>query len=102
MGWQPPAQEDLIIGKGALGVNDGGLRHCWKRQRGSVRAWPLAWHGGQGQAGKGKAAGAGGVSVGERELGKGSSRDWAQERQGRAQKRTRLESAGLGVRTPVC
>lgn len=31
---QPPAQEDLIIGEGALGVDDRSLRHCWKRHRG--------------------------------------------------------------------
>lgn len=68
VGGQPPAQEDLVVGKGALGVDDWSLGHCWKRQRGSVRAWPRAWRGGR--AGKGKAAGAGGVSVSERDLGK--------------------------------
>lgn len=66
VGGQPPAQEYLVVGKGALGVNDGSLGHCWERQLGSVGAWSWAWHGGQ--AGKGKAAGAGGVSVGERGL----------------------------------
>lgn len=61
---QPPAQEDLIIGKGTLGVNDRRLGHCWKRQRGQSK--PGHWAGmGSGAGRKEEAAGAGGVSVGE-------------------------------------
>jgi hypothetical protein len=57
---QPPAQEDLIIGKGALGVYDGRLGHCWKRQ------WGQSGPGTESGSGrKEEAAGAGGVSVGE-------------------------------------
>lgn len=64
MGGQPPAQEDLVVGEGALGVNDRSLRHCGKRQQGSVRVWPLAWHGERGRRERGS-SGSRGVSVGE-------------------------------------
>lgn len=42
VGGQPPAQEYLVVGKGALRVDDGSLGHCGKRQRGSVRTWSQA------------------------------------------------------------
>lgn len=51
---QPPAQEDLIIGKGALGVDDRRLGHCWKRQRGQ------SGPGTESRRAKEEAAGAGG------------------------------------------
>lgn len=61
---QPPAQEDLIIGKGTLGINDRRLGHCWKRQRG--QSGPGHRPGAESGAGrKEEAAGAGGLSVGE-------------------------------------
>lgn len=53
MGGQPPAQEDLVVGEGALGVNDRSLRHCGKRKWVSQGlATGLAWR--KGQAGKRK------------------------------------------------
>lgn len=61
---QPPAQEDLVIGKGALGVDDRRLGHCWERQRGQSGPghWPGRESGGRQERGS---SGSRGVSVGE-------------------------------------
>lgn len=101
VGGQPPAQEDLVVGKGALGVNDGSLRHCWKRQwRGqSGLGAGLAWRAGRTR----ESSGSRGVSVGEGELGRRPIDAQGRDGQARAQGRRReAASPAQGGKRPLC